>query len=84
LILLNHAGRDTPALADRDAAVFGPGADVGAAVAAGRRAGRAARRSAPGLAGVPDERRQLLPECGGVLGAQVDLIVRPAEPNRTV
>ena len=44
--------------------------------------GRAARPpglASPGLAGVLDERRQLLPEGLGVLGGQIDLILRPAE-----
>src|SRR5437764_4576141 len=37
LVLLGHAGRDAPALTDRDAVVLGPGPDIGAAMTAGRR-----------------------------------------------
>jgi hypothetical protein len=33
VVLLHHAGRDAPAVADRDALVFGPRADVAAALA---------------------------------------------------
>ncbi len=65
-----------PALIDRDALGFGPRPDITAARPA---RGGAARLAAPGFAGVLDEGRQLLAERGGILGAQVDLILRPAE-----
>jgi hypothetical protein len=73
LVLLHHAGRDTSPFADGDAVIFRPGADIAAALAAGRAADRPMRlRSAP-LAGMLDERRELLAEGGGVFGAEVDL-----------
>src|SRR5690349_2111823 len=40
LVLLHHAGRDTPARTDRDAVIVGPGPDIAAARPARRRAAR--------------------------------------------
>src|SRR5712692_3048790 len=81
LVLLDHAGGDPAAGADREAVVFGPRPDLAAALPAGRRPRRPARRPAARLAGVLDERRELLAEGTGVLGAQVDLVVGTAEPE---
>jgi hypothetical protein len=68
-VLVNNAGGDAPAGADRDALVFGPCADTAAALTA--RCGPVA--PLPGLAGVVDEGNELPPGRGGVLGAQIDL-----------
>src|SRR2546430_6320840 len=73
VVLLHHARGDTAPLTDLDALVFRPGPDVAAALPAGRGPPRAA--APPGLAGVLDERRQLLAERAGVLGAQIDLVL---------
>src|SRR5438270_31809 len=51
LVLLDHAGRDTPALADRQAPRLRPGADVDAALTARRGPRRAGRVPAARLAG---------------------------------
>jgi hypothetical protein len=48
-VLLNHAGRDTPALPNRDGVVFRPGPDIAAALAACRRTTRAAGLAPPGI-----------------------------------
>src|SRR5579859_1004786 len=79
LVLLHHAGRDAPMLADRDALVFRPGPYIAAALPAGPGTPRLAGLCPPGLAGVLDERHELLTERGGVLLAQVNLIVAAAE-----
>ena len=79
LVLLHHAGGDTPTRTDRDAVVVGPGPDIAAALPARGSAARPPGLASPGLAGVLDERRQRLPEGGGVFGGQIDLILRPAE-----
>jgi hypothetical protein len=76
LVLVNDAGEDAPALADRDALVLGPRTDVRAALAACHGPPGPAARSPPGLTGVVDERRELLTEPGGVAGTQVNLICR--------
>jgi hypothetical protein len=81
LVLLHHAGRNAAALTDRQAVVFRPGPDVTAALTARRGPPRAAGLGAAGLARVLDERRQLLPERGGVFLAQVDLILGAGEPE---
>jgi hypothetical protein len=79
VVLLHHAGWDAPALIDRDAAVFRPGPDITAALTAGRGTPWPARWRPPGLAGVLEERGELLAKRGGVLLVQVDLIVCAAE-----
>jgi hypothetical protein len=84
VVLLHHAGRDAPAPADRDAVVFRSGPDITGALTAGHGTPGPARWCPPGLAGVLEERGELLAERGGVLLVQVDLIVRAAdgEPHR--
>ena len=84
LVLLHHAGWDAPALTDRDAMVFRPGPDIAAALAAGPGTPRPAGLRPPGLAGMLDERHELLAERGGVLLIQVNLIVAPPKANRIV
>lgn len=86
LVLLHHAGGDTPARTDRDAMVVRPSPDIAAALTAGGGLGRPVDLPAPGLAGMLDERRRLLAERAGMLLAQVDLILHSAPPtlNRTV
>src|SRR5262245_34084024 len=79
LVLLHHARGVAPPRPARDALAVGPGPDIAAARPARGRAARPPGLASPGLAGVLDERRQLLPEGGGVLGGQIDLIRRPAE-----
>jgi hypothetical protein len=84
---LDDVGSDAPAVADRDAMLFGPGPDGPAAPADGRGARRAAvalpRR---GPTGMIDERRELAAERGGVVAIQIDLIVGAgkAEPQGLV
>jgi hypothetical protein len=80
-VLLDHAGRDAPAPADRDAVVFHPRPDVAAALPARCGPRRPAARTAAGLAGVVDVGRDLLAEGGGVLRAEVDLVVGAVEPE---
>src|SRR5262249_39029846 len=86
LILRYHPGWDAPPLTDRDAMVLRPGPDIAAELTARRGAGRPAKLSPPGLAGVLDERCELLAERGRVLLAQVDFIVRATErePHRLI
>ena len=79
LLFARRAGRDTPTLADGDAMVFRPGPDIAAALAAGRAARRSVQLNSPRLAGMLEERCELLAEGDGVLGAEVDLIVRATE-----
>src|SRR5579859_2505697 len=81
VVLLCHAGRDTPALADRDALVLRPGPDITAALTACRRARRPAGWSPRGFAGMLHEGGDLLTERSSVLLVQVDLILCAAEPE---
>src|SRR5260370_41426291 len=81
LVLLRHARWDTPALIDRDAVALRPGPDISAALTAGGGTARPARLCPPGLAGVLDERPQLLTGSAGGVVAQIDLIIRAAEPE---
>jgi len=81
LVLRHDAGRDAPPLTDRHAVVLRPGPDVTAALTAGRGAPGPAHMCPPGLAGVLDEWRELPAERGGVLLAQVDLVIHAAEPE---
>jgi hypothetical protein len=61
--------------------VFRPPPDLAAPLPPRRRSCRPACRSAAGLAGVLDERRELLTEGVGVLKAQIDLILGAVEPE---
>src|SRR5215472_10221443 len=79
LVLLDDAASDAPAVADRDALVFRPRADPGAALAAGGGARRPGGRFAAGLAGPADERCELAAERGGVARVQVDLVLGAAQ-----
>src|SRR5690348_6119243 len=79
VVLLHHAGWDAPALTDHDAVVLRPGPDITAALTAGRGTPWPTRLRPPGLAGMLDERGELLAKRSGVLLVQVDLIVRAAE-----
>src|SRR5579863_177449 len=74
VVLLGHAGRDAAALTDRKAVLLRPGPDVTRALPAGPGPPGPAGLCPPGLAGVLEIGREQLAECGGVLGAQVDLI----------
>src|SRR5215472_2432332 len=82
LVLLEHAGRDPPAVADRDAVGLRPRPDVAAALAAGRGPRRPASQSPAGLAVMLDERPELLAEGAGVPAAQFDLILRALPAGR--
>ena len=80
MVLLNDAGGDAPAGADRDALVFRPRPDIAAALRA-RGPPRPTALSPPGPAGMIDERGELLAERRGVLGAQIDLILGAVHPE---
>jgi hypothetical protein len=86
LILLGHAGWDAATVADRDAVGLRPGADVCAVLPANRAPAGPAGQPPASLAGVLNERRELLAEAAGVLGAQIDLIIGTVdpEPNRLI
>ena len=75
VVLLDHGGRDAPALTDRHAVLFRPGPDITRALPVGGLPPRPARRCPPVPAGMLEVGRELLGERGGVLGIQVDLIV---------
>jgi hypothetical protein len=80
-VLLSHAGRDSPAGADRDAVLFRPRPDLAAALPPGRRPAGPAGRPASRLMGVLDIGLALLAEGPRILGAQVDLILGAVEPE---
>jgi hypothetical protein len=80
-VLLDDVSGDTAAVADGDAAVFGPGPDIAATPAARGAAAQPLRLPTPGLAGMLDKRCQFGAERSSVLGAQVDLIVRAIHPE---
>ena len=84
LILLHHTGRNAAALTDRQAVLLRPGPDITGALPTGRGPARPARLCSPRIAGVLYIGCELLAECGGVLGIQVDLIVGALEgkPHR--
>jgi hypothetical protein len=84
VVLLHHAGGDAPALADCDALVLRPGPDIAAALTACRGPRRLTSWSPACFAGVADDGGELLAQRRSVLLAQVDLILRAAEPERTV
>jgi hypothetical protein len=75
LVLLHHAGRNAPALTDRQAVLLRAGPDITGALPPGRGPPRPARRSPPRAAGVLNIGRELLAERRRVLGAQVNLII---------
>src|SRR6266487_178393 len=85
-VLLNDAGGDAPAFADRDALVFRPRPDTTAALATGCGTPRPAALCPSSLAGMVDEGRELAAERRGVLPAQIDLILRAvqAESHRRI
>ncbi len=74
----------TPAFADCDAIVLRPGSDIAAALAARCGPCRPVSLSSPGLTAVFDEGSELLAECGGVLGAQVNLMLGALNLDCTV
>jgi hypothetical protein len=79
-VLLDDARGDAPAVADRDGMVFGPGSDIGAALAACW--GTAGPTLSPTrLAGMVDVGCELPAERLGVLGAQINLILRAVQPE---
>src|SRR5215470_7376451 len=80
-VLRNDAGGDAPPFADRDALVFGPRPDGRAALTAGCSVPGRAARSPARLARVGDERCELPAERGRVAGAQVNLVLRTADPE---
>jgi len=85
VVLLQHAGRDAPALTDRQPVLLRPGPpDITAALTAGCDPSGSASRCPPGPAGVLQIGRELLAERGDVLGVQVDLIIGAieSEPHR--
>src|SRR5579859_6192691 len=71
LVLVHHAGRDPAALTDRQAMLFRPGPDITRTLPT--------RCGPPGAAGMLDVGRELLAQRSGVLGVQVDLIIRALE-----
>jgi hypothetical protein len=79
VVLFHHAGGYAPALAHRQAVLFGPGPDVTRALAVSRGPPGAARLRPPGPAGMLNIGRELPAELGGVLAVQVNLIVRALE-----
>jgi len=83
-ILLDNAGGDAAAAAERDAPVFRPGPDVRAALLAGGSPIRPVPLSSARLAGVLDVGGELLAESASVGGVQVDLVSVPPIPDRTV
>jgi hypothetical protein len=81
LVLLDDAGGDAPAGADRDVGLFRPCPDTPAAVPAGCGPRRPAALSPSGLAGMIEERCELAAERCGVLLAQIDLIRGAIDPE---
>ena len=75
-----------PAGANRDALILGPRPDTAAALAACRGPRGSAVLFFAGSAGMLDEGRELAAERGGVLSAQIDLVVGAAnsEPDRLI
>jgi hypothetical protein len=80
VVLLCHAGRDAPALTDRQAVFLRPGPDITAALTAGRGPPGPARLCPPGAAGVLNVGRELLAKRGGVLGIRPGGHARPGGP----
>ena len=78
-VLLCHAGRNAPAVADRQAVLLRPGPDITRALPAGRGPPGPAGLCPAGLAGVLHIGRELPAERGTVLGIQVDLIIGALE-----
>src|SRR5215469_6342046 len=81
LVLRHDAGGNASAVADRDALGLRPGADLTAALASGRRTGRSTAGPPPCLARVLHEWLQARAECPGVLPAEVELVLRAADPE---
>ena len=79
VVLFHHAGRDAPALANCQAVLFRPGPDVTRALTVSRGPPGATRLRPSGSAGMRKVGLELLAERGGVLGVQVNLIVRALE-----
>jgi len=79
--LVDNAGRDSPAVADREALGFGPRPDVAAALTARCGPRWPAPLTWPSLTGVLDEGCEFLTERPGVLLIQIDLVLRAAEPE---
>src|SRR5262249_61131499 len=84
VVCAGQVGREAAGLTDRQAVLLGRGPDIPGALPAGRGPPGPARRCPPRPAGVLNVGRELLAERGGVLGAQVDLIVGALEgkPHR--
>src|SRR5215468_6021221 len=74
VVLLGNVGGNAPAVAERDALVFGPGPDVAAAPSVCGGSRRPAALCSPAFAGVFDIGGESGSERGGVLSAQVDLV----------
>src|SRR5260221_4146524 len=81
VVLLGNARRYAPAVADRDALVFRPRPDAAAALTSRCRTAGPAALPASRLTGVLDERRELPAEPGGIPGAQIDHVLRAAQPE---
>jgi hypothetical protein len=80
-VLLRQAGGDPAAIADRDAVVARPGPDITAALTGRGCTRRPAALTTPRLTGLTDIRRDLLAERRRVLLAQIDLVLKAAEPE---
>jgi hypothetical protein len=86
LVLLNDAGPGSARGAGRNVLILGPCPETAAALAAWRGPPGPAVLSFAGSAGMLDEGPELAVERGGVLAAQIDLVVGAAdsEPDRLV
>jgi hypothetical protein len=81
LVLLDNAGGDAAAAAQRYALVFRPGPDVRAALPAGGSPLRPVPLSFARLAGVFDVEGELLAESTSAGGVQADLVVGASDPE---
>jgi hypothetical protein len=81
VVQLGDARWDSSAVADCDALVFGPRPDTTAALTSGAGTAWLTAMPASSLTGVLDKRRELPVELGGILGAQIDFVLRAAEPE---
>jgi hypothetical protein len=90
VLLVDHAGRDAPALTDRQAVLLRPGPDVTAALTISRGPPGPTALRPPRLPGVLNIRRELLlpgrdvagkRDCQRALGDRGE--IKPAGPNRS-
>src|SRR5262249_60055739 len=81
MVVRHHTGRDAPAGADRDALLALTRPDLADALTARRGACAPAPLPPVGLAGMRNERCQLLAERPGILLVQIDLVLGAADPE---